>query len=279
MRPCPRLVELTLDYRDDGRTEAELLQLLERQNHLRTIDFGTQMNELLTVLVFAELSALNTLRDMSLARNFIFMDVRNALYAIRPWIHLQHIRKLGIELNSAAVPSLLSVARSLQTLNLVITNTDSDGFSTIGRLTHLRILEICFQRPIEITKAELSALSNLTRLQKLTLESGDNGELQAFSITDDDLAKFSACLPNSNYISFHVQSRLTTSFIASLTTACRLLQHVEIPDAYDLSFPSQHEDILFPNLRVLDVGSVENTTNPPRCVYNVTYGTILPSQD
>jgi hypothetical protein len=74
MRPCLRLVVLTLDYRDDGRTEAELLQLLERQHHLRTIDFGTQMNELLTVLVFAELSALNTLRDMSLTRNsFLWM--------------------------------------------------------------------------------------------------------------------------------------------------------------------------------------------------------------
>jgi hypothetical protein len=252
---CPSLRHLFLNYRHMDITPPRLLRFLETCKGLRSIGLGTGMNELLSGDVFTHLTHREHLEELEITGIIASQTVEDALRANQPTIPLQRLQRLSIHLESKAVPEFISVIKSLNSLTLTLEDTEHDVISVIASITNLRTLELIFMQPKEVSKEELVALGKLSGLHRLVLE--DHGsELQAFSITDSDFARFSSGLPQLQELEFLVQSRLTINSLTSLAKNCPQLRRCEMLGVYELRTLNSASP-LFPQLTFLNLGGLQ----------------------
>ncbi|KAI9799228.1 MAG: hypothetical protein M1826_005543 [Phylliscum demangeonii] len=254
---CPRLRKITIDNPGDRLDPERFLQFLKNRKSLVSLDFVAGMDHLVTKDMLCYLASRDNLERLVLGKLFGLADIE-AAFEGNP-TPFKHLRDLRLRLESNAVPALVSAVRSVTELSLEIEDDRCRVLPAIASMKDLCSLEVMFRQNEALPSAEIATLQALTQLRKLILQPWVPGEktLQALTLTDEDFIQLVTKLPHLRRLTFQAQCNLSVAVLHALSASCPSLACCELLGSYELQALDAERVPLFPNLRLLDLGSAQ----------------------
>ena len=254
---CPRLREIIIDHPHNQLDPERFLEFLKQRQSLQSMTFLYGMDGLITNEMFLHVAGRDNLESLCLGRSFDRATIEDALE--RTLVPFKHLRQLYLSLESNAVPSLLSSLKSVVRLGLKIEDDKRDVLPIIASMKDLRTLEVTFRRSQALSSASILALGGLTQLRKLVIQPSpvETADLRASTLADQDFIQLVSNLRHLQSLKFEVQCNLSVAVIHSLGIHCASLESCEMLGSYELQALDDTPIPLFPQLRVLELGSAQ----------------------
>ena len=254
---CPRLRKIIIDNPHNQLDPERFLGFLKQRQSLQSMTFLYGMDGLVTNETFLYLAGRDNLESLYLGRSFDRAIIEDVLE--RTLDSFKHLQRLFLSLESNAVPSLLSALKSVTQLGLEIEDDKRDVLPIVASMKTLRTLEVTFRRDQVLSSASILALGSLTQLHKLVIQPSpsESADLRAATLADQDFIQLVSKLRHLQDLKFEVQCDLSVAAIHSLGVHCASLESCEMLGSYELQALDDTPTPLFPQLRVLELGSAQ----------------------
>ncbi|KYK57406.1 hypothetical protein DCS_04415 [Drechmeria coniospora] len=236
---------------------------------LKNISLHHKMRHLLTDHLLLHLAGRPSLRSLAfdqVCSRQILAQISNDLSA--PFKDLQVLHTAA---SSTAAPLLAQLVGQLTTLVLTVADSDAPVMHTLASLRQLKHLTLSFAADTELSPKDILSLKPLCGLESLRIgpaegESSVTVSLLESGFADSHFDELCSALPNLRDLFFHVQATLSLAALESLSKHCPSLMNCEMMPVFDTQMQEweAREDVLFPNLRCLEIGGFESPTMPAK---------------
>ncbi|KJZ74699.1 hypothetical protein HIM_05816 [Hirsutella minnesotensis 3608] len=258
---CWRLKRILIDSPGSTITASSFLEFVSGCKHLEQIDLLHGVHHLLNDDLLVHLAQRPNLVSLGVGKEWTPQLIHHISTIIsRPFPSL---RTLDVAISSETVPSLVSLIGGVTKLGLDVKDGQGDVISPIATLQGLRRLDLSFGAPKELSRDEILALKNLSRLEDLIIgptDSDDAGNVTAFNtgFSNKDFDELVSSLRLLRHLNFMIQCDLSYAVVLSLAKHCPLLEECTMPQVLDFEgFRSEAKDgVVLPKLQVLDLGGV-----------------------
>ena len=256
---CPKLYWFSIRSKNPRLTPEILLEFLQKSPALS--DISIQSEELATGNIFNHLAGRKNLEMLSF-EGLIDTDAIENFNISSPFKALRH---LTISVTEAALPSLVGMIKSIQSVNLSLGGPDCSGdfdssaLKHISQLIELRTLTLFIWGDMRIATEDIVSLKGLTHLKSLSISGLSAASLIAPRFQDTDFEELFKNLGQLEALNFDIfRSHITTDSLMSLGKCCPSLQRCEIMGIYDMSAFRYEKLPLFPALKLLSIGAFTN---------------------
>lgn len=254
---CPRLRDILIDSPGSYITPRMFLSFIKDCKSLERVTFVYGMDHLVTDELFLHLARRPNLTHLTLGRH-----VPTAVYdqLVSESSHapaLAALRFLQVPISSEAVPLLAPMINKVTSLGLEIRDGRPDFLHHLSSLTDLSELMLEFAINMTLPSADLMCLRSHPKLHTLRLRlSPDILAPRMWDIPDAVFENLIAKLSQLRILAFEVPSSLSAHSLKTLAREHPLLEELSFLQPFH--FPhldlSSHPGVLFPKLRMLEVG-------------------------
>lgn len=174
----------------------------------------------------------------------------------------RHLRVIHIALTSAAVSPAVRLMPRLINFRLDVQDAGVGVIDSLSSLSSLRLLALTFCTDTRLSIEDLLSLKKLSNLEELTIvadERYDEAVVTALEagFSDQHFDDLVSHLPRLRCFNFLVQCTLSGAALLSLSKHCPLLEEcnmLQVFDIQELESEARRNKVLFPKLRLLEVG-------------------------
>lgn len=262
---CPKLQDIYLHYAFEGSTDRYFLKFLEKCKCLRDITLSSNGDNI-PVDVLANILGRRHLELFDARDKPVSYDSVVAIMQGHPRLRpFRNLRTLCMNLETRAVPLVLSAAEMLVDLQLNLEDSESDIFGPIGCLLKLENLDLCFLEPKRLLMSELLAITSLRRLQELVINRPSGADLLVVGylpgtmpFDDENFHKWISSYPEMRKMQLGVRPLYDywLSETRIIAECCPKLRELIMEGVHDIGPWKVSPPPLFPNLARLQLGGL-----------------------
>ncbi|KAG9669235.1 hypothetical protein KCU99_g7488, partial [Aureobasidium melanogenum] len=256
---CLDLRSLTLRARVKGATSEDLVDVLNNCTMLRSLKLERCTQSLIDESSIQAIAAHPAIRFLEIDKHLDVQLVSLVANVPQPF---KHITDLRLCIDTSAVRFMLPHMANLVTLELTVFSDygTSSIFPYLRTLTTLKSLYLKFHNKI-LRDEDLSHLASLKQLESLELSEHDDEKafLNTSMVRSDLFAAVLGSLPCLDSFTLNASHAFGDGFLIALGRGCHALGYLTLPGPFTLEPLSRELGVLFPCLRVLELGRVDST--------------------
>ena len=252
----PRLRYIVIHSLPSRVDASRFLSFLQNHPSLNSMIFTDGMEHVITDQTLKYLIGRKSIIELKLSRLFRRAAIEKAIAVALP--PFQNLYTLEMRIESNSISPLVSALSNgpIRRLSLHIEDDEEFILDHISSLTQLLSLIVTYHRSREIPRNEMITIRKLGQLQILCLGSiDDDEELTSFGMKDEDMQQLTTHLKQLRIFQFLVQSNLSIGAIVAIAKNCPTLKILCMDGVYDLKKLASTQEVLFPVLENLTLGS------------------------